>query len=103
MIKKIIGILINIILGFLTCPCLIIFITNIQGTTKGNAYTIPEVERGVYVLFGAIILFIWMIVLICSEITIFKLLLKKNLHIWCLGIIILFLSIVATLISGVWI
>lgn len=59
-------------------------------------------KRGVYVLFGVIILFIWMIVLICSEITIFKLLFKRNLHIWCLGIIILFLSILATLISGVW-
>ena len=58
-LRKIIGILANILLGFLTCPYLVIFITNIQGTAKGAAYTIPEVERDIYAMFGWIVLGIW--------------------------------------------
>ena len=42
--RKIIGILINLFLGFMTCPCLRIFISNIQGTSKGAAY-ISTVSR----------------------------------------------------------
>ena len=99
---KIIGILINLFLGFMTGPCLLIFISNIQGTSKGAAYTIPEVEQDIYIIVGWAVLIIWLIILICSEIAIFKLLFKKNLRMLCSGVFILFVSIVITLIAGVW-
>ena len=99
--KKIFGVLINIFLGFFTCPCLLIFITDIQGIAKGAAYTIPEVERDIYAMFGWTVLGVCLIILICSETAIFKLLFKKNLHMLCVGILILFISFI-TLLSGVW-
>ena len=77
MLRKIIGILANILLGFLTCPYLVIFITNIQD---------------IYAMFGWIVLSIWLIILVCSEIAILKFLFKKNLYMWCVGIVTLFLS-----------
>ena len=101
MLRKIIGILANILLGFLTCPYLVIFITNIQGTAKGAAYTIPEVERDIYAMFGWIVLSIWLIILVCSEIAILKFLFKKNLYMWCVGIFTLFLSTFITFFLGV--
>lgn len=102
MLKKIIGILANMFLGFLTCPCLQIFITDIQGTAKGTAYTIPEVERDIYVMFGWMVLGIWLIILICSEIAILKFLFKRNLHMLCVGIFTLLLSTIITLFLGIW-
>lgn len=102
MIRKIAGILANIFLGFLTCPCLLIFITNIQGTAKGLAYTIPEVERGIYTFVGSMILFAWIVILMCCEIAIFKFLFKKNLTILCWNIVLLFVTIFVTLFMGIW-
>lgn len=102
MLKKIIGILANMFLGFLTCPCLIIFITDIQGTTKGTAYTIPEVERDIYAMFGWLVLGIWLIILICAEIAILKFLFKRNLYMLCIGIFTLFLSAFIVFFLGVW-
>ena len=99
--KKIFGVLTNIFLGFFTCPCLLIFITDIQGIAKGAAYTIPEVERDIYAMFGWTVLSVCLIILIWSETAIFKLLFKKNLHMLCVGILILFISFI-TLLSGVW-
>jgi len=94
--KKIIGVLTNIILGFFTCPCLLIFITDIQGIAKGSAYTIPEVERDIYAMFGWTVLSGCLIILICSEIAIFKLLFKKNLRMLCVDSDLIYIYIYNT-------
>lgn len=102
MAKNIAGILCNLILGFLTCPSLIIWITDIQGTAKGISYRIPEAERDIYALFGWMVLAAWMTVLICSEIAIFKFLFRKNWKLWGMGIGAWFFSMLAAFFLGVW-
>lgn len=102
MIKKTIGLLINLFWGFLTCPCLLIFITNIQGTAKGPAYTIPEVERDIYAIAGWMVLLVWTVIFICMEIAVFKYLFRKDRYMLCVGVMVFLVSAFLTWFLKVW-
>jgi len=95
------GYIFNLMFGFMCSPILVIAITDIMGTAKGNAYTIQEPELSAYIFWGIWILLILLLVFAVTETLIKVFLFRDNLKQFFTSFIFFLLSV---LISGslVW-